>query len=362
MKLFKTTIFSSILLCSLFACESSDETTTPTPPDDENVESKLITADITSNFSHQVFVDFNTGTTTRSETNTWELAFNQEGVVQSNTGKKVALLMPTETDFEAINEESVSGLQYFYDDESADLTLTAWNRENFELNKPYILDLGINELAKALGFKKFIITENSASQAIIRFADLDGQNEQTTTIEKGEGFVYFSTINNKVAEVEPANWDIVLKPVTVRTGAPCFTMGDAAMPGINCDIMRLNTSVVINQNGNVKGVKSTKAEFADFEPTDEVDSPINKLTIEDSNFEEITADNVGNNEFTTKGDVIGKEWFHILQPHRDGVYKVYSHISFIVNDEEGNNYKLRFLAYTKDGQNGYPTFEYQLVK
>ncbi|MBB3701279.1 HmuY family protein [Flammeovirga yaeyamensis] len=358
MKLFNTTIFSSLLLLSLFSCNNDDDTNTTIP--DDNVDSKIITAELTGQLSHEVYVDLNTGETVTSEVNTWEVAFDQNGTIISNSGKKVALAMPVETDFDAINEESAQGLQLYYDDESADKTLTAWNKNGFELNTPYILDLGIDGLGKSLGFKKFIISENSSSQAVIKFADLNGENEQTTTVEKGSGFVYFSMIENKVNEVEPANWDIVLKPVTVRTGAPCFTMGDAAMPGINCDIMRLNASVIINQNGSVKGAKTSN--YPDLEPNDDPEHEINLLTIEDSNFEEITPSTVGDLEMTTQGNLIGKEWFHIQTPHRDGVYKVYSHITFVVNDEEGNNYKLRFLTYSKDGQNGYPTFEYQLIQ
>lgn len=359
MKFLQTTIFSSILLLSLFSCDKADESTTP--PDD-NIDGDIITAEITNQFTHQVFVDFNTGTTTRTEVNIWELAFNQSGVIVANTSKKVALAMPIETDFDEITEGSEKGLQFFYDDESADETLTAWNRGGFEIGKPYILSLGSDSFGKAIGYKKFIISENSASQAVIRFADLDGANEETTTIEKAAGYVYFSAIENKTIEVEPANWDIVLKPVTVRTGQPCFTMGDQAIPGVNCDIMRLNTSVILNQNGNVKGVKTTKEEFADLERGDDPKSEINNLGIEDSNFDEVTAASLSGLEFTSRGDVIGNEWFHILDPHREGVYKVYSHITFVVNDEEGNHYKVRFLTYTKDGQNGYPTFEYQIVK
>ncbi|OHX66665.1 HmuY family protein [Flammeovirga pacifica] len=358
MKLFNTTIFSSLLLLSLFSCNEADDSNT-IPPDD-NVDSKIITAELTGQLSNQVYVDLNTGETSTVEVNTWEIAFDQNGTIISNSGKKVALAMPLETDFDEINEESVQGLQLFYDDETADLTLTAWNKNNFELNTPYILDLGINGLGKVIGFKKFIISENSSSQVVIKFADLNGENEATTTIEKSAGFVYFSAVENKVNEVEPSKWDIVLKPVTVRTGAPCSALGPGAMPGINCDIMRLNASVIINQNGLVKGAKSSN--FPDLEANDDPEHEINKLTIEDSNFDEITASNVNDIEKTTQGNIIGKEWFHIQTPHRDGVYKVYSHITFVVNDEEGNNYKLRFLTYSKDGQNGYPTFEYQLIQ
>ncbi|NLR93344.1 HmuY family protein [Flammeovirga agarivorans] len=358
MKSLKQTFFIGMLVSSMFSCNQENDNTTT--PEDDDVERDIVTAELTNQLSNQVFVDLNAGTTTTVEVNAWELAFDQDGVIKSNTGKKVALAFPVESDFEAINEESATGLQYLYDDETGDLSSTAWNGNDFELNTPYILDLGINGLGKALGFKKFIISENSSSQAVLKYADLNGDNEQTVTVEKTAGFVYFSMIDNTINDIEPANWDLVVTPVTVRTGAPCFTMGDAAIPGVNCDIMRLSASVIINQNGNVTGAISSN--YPDLEPNDDPAEQINLLTIEDSNFEEVDANNVADHEFTTQGDVIGKEWFHIQKPHSSGVYKVYSHITFLVNDEEGNHYKLRFLTYSKDGQNGYPTFEYQLIK
>ena len=120
-------------------------------------------------------------------------------------------------------------------------------------------------------------------------------------------------------------------------------------------------SVVTNNHSGVLVAKDDP--FIDLEQNDDPESEKNKQTIESSNF-----DNLLISDFNTIGgaeaaDAIGRSWLQILQPHSNGIYKIYDFIPYIVQDQDKNYYKLRFLAYRggDNAENGFPTFEYELL-
>lgn len=347
-------------ICLLFSLAwtgcSKDEPATPV--DQVNLGSTL-TAAMGSNLAQQIYVDLSTGETTSVKVNTWELAFENNGnAIRTNSAKKVAAAVPTETDFSSVSSDA--GLVYSFDSEDGDLDKTALG--NLKINQPYIIDLGIDENGNTLGKKKFQITARNANGVSLEFADLDGGANTTRTLEWDEGnFTFYSLINDQKVAVEPADWDVALTAVSVRTGAPCFALGGGAMPGINCDIYRLAASAMTNSFDGVAVAKDDP--FHDLEQNDDPVSEKNKKTIEDSNF-----NNLKKSDFNALGssgaaDAIGRSWLQILQPHSNGVYKIYDFITYIVKDKDDNYYKIRFLAYKggDNAENGHPTFEYELL-
>lgn len=345
------------LLLSLLwtGCEKDDP---QDPIDDVNLGATL-TAAMGSNLAQQVYVDLSTGVATPVTVNTWELAFENNGTaIRTNSAKKVAVAVPAETDFAAVSSDD--GLTYSYDSEDGDLSKTAFG--SLSLNQPYIIDLGIDENANTLGKKKFQVTAQNTDGISFEFADLDGSNNITRTVSWSEGdFTFFSLINDEQVSVEPADWDMVLTAITVRTGAPCAALGGGAMPGINCDIYRLAATAMTNSYDGVAVAKDDP--YSDLEQNDDPASEKNQKTIDDGNFDTVVISDFNALGSSTAADAVGRSWLQILQPHSSGVYKIYDYITYIIKDRDDNYYKVRFLAYRggDNAENGYPTFEYELM-
>ena len=123
----------------------------------------------------------------------------------------------------------------------------------------------------------------------------------------------------------------------------------------------LAASAVTNHYGGVK--VATHDPYEGLEQNDDPDSEKNQKTITDSEYETLGLPDFTSLGSSDAGDAIGRSWLQILAPHSSGVYKVYDFITYIVNDQDGNYYKVRFLAYKggNNAENGNPTFEYELI-
>ncbi|EPR65371.1 hypothetical protein ADICYQ_5580 [Cyclobacterium qasimii M12-11B] len=315
-----------------------------------------LTASMGSDLSTQVYVNLSEALITDVPVNTWELAFENNGeAIRTNSAKKVAVTVPSEGSFDEVTSDQ--GLVYVYDAEDGDLSKTAL--AGWELNVPYILDLGIDQNGNTLGKKKLMITAHSSTGISIQYANLDGSGLITDTVVfDGGDFTFYSLISEQTVTVEPANWDFVLTGVSLRTGAPCAALGPGAVPGINCDVYRLSTTAMINHYNGVE--LAVDDPFADLEQNDDPTSEKNLKTIEDSNYELLTLNDYYSLGSSDAGDAIGRSWLNILTPHSSAIYKVYDFITYLVKDQDGNYYKVRFLAYKggDNAENGNPTFEY----
>ena len=350
------TLFLYLLSTLLFfGCDNDDDV----EPTDEIETGATLTAAMGSDLVDQVYIDLSEGVMTSVAVNTWELAFENNGsAIKTNSAKKVAIAIPATTDFDEVTSDD--DLVYSYDSSDGDLSATAL--DGWETNQPYVIDLGVDENGNALGIKKFIITATTSTTVSIQYAELDGSDAQSVDVElDGGDFTFYSLINSQTVEVEPANWDLVLTAVSVRTGAPCAAMGSSAVPGVNCDIYRLSASAITNTYQGVQvGVDNP---FSELEEDDDPEAEINQQSIDSSNFDELGISDYNTIGASSSADAIGRTWLQILEPHSSGVYKVYDFITYIVKDVDGNYYKLRFLAYKggDNAENGYPTFEYELL-
>ncbi len=343
------------LLVMLFIAGCSKDTVDPI----QDIKlGATLTANMGSDLSNQVYVDLSEGTLTTVSVNTWELAFENNGnAIRTNSAKKVAVATPAENYNDIISDD---GLEYVYDSDDGDLSKTAL--AGWEINQAYIVDLGVDANGNALGKKKVLITSSSTTSVRIQYADLDGSNETSKTITKGDGnFTFFSLIKNESVTAEPDAWDFVLSAVSVRTGAPCAALGKGAIPGINCDIYRLAASAMTN---NYDGIKVAKHDpFKDLEQNDDPASEKNQKEMEDGSYETMQLSDFNDLGASSSADALGRTWLQILAPHSSGVYEVYDFITYIVQDQDNNHYKVRFLAYKggNNAENGYPTFEYKLI-
>lgn len=356
MKLLQFLALSVFAVLLLTNCTEDD----PVPQGEEIELGATLTASMGSDLSKQVYVNLSEGTLTSVPVNTWEIAFENNGTaIKTNTAKKVAVANVEGLSFDEISSDA--GLVYTFDAEDGDLSNTAL--AGWEENVPFILDMGIDENGNTLGKKKVMITSHSSAGASIQFANLDGSDFVSTDLTFVEGdFTFYSLISQQSVSVEPENWDFVLTGVSVRTGAPCFALGGGAMPGINCDIYRLSAAALINHYGGVE--VAVDDPFAALELNDDPTSEKNLKTIEDSNYNSLTMNDFYSIGSSDAGNVIGRSWLHILTPHSSGVYKIYDFITYLVKDQDGNFYKVRFLAYKggENAENGNPTFEYELLE
>lgn len=351
----KIITLSLIALITSYSCDDNSGGNN----EDDILLGATITAEMGSSLANQVYVDLSEGKHTVVAVNQWEIAFEKNGsAIKTNTAKKVGVAIAEGTTFTDLSSDD--GLVYAYDSEDGDLSKTAL--AGWTTDQPYVIDLGVDENGNALGKKKFVITGSSTSGVSITFADLDGTSEVSKTVASGEGnFTFFSLMNDETVTIEPAEWDLVLTAVSVRTGAPCAVLGGGAMPGINCDIYRLSASALTNSYNSVEVAKDDPHE--DLDQTDDPDSEKNKQTIESSNYDTLTEANFFSIGASTDANIMGRTWLQILTPHSAGVYKVYDFITYLVEDTDDNIYKLRFLAYKggDNAENGNPTFEYMRI-
>lgn len=356
MKLLQSLVLAVFAILLLSNCTEDD----PIPQDDEIELGATLTASMGSDLSTQVYVNLSEGLLTTVPVNTWEIAFENNGTaIKTNTAKKVAVTNVEGQSFDEINTDG--GLVYAYDAEDGDFSNTAL--AGWEVNVPFILDMGIDQNGNTLGKKKVMITSHSSTSASLQYANLDGTDFISTDLTFGAGdFTFYSLISQQSVSVEPDNWDFVLTGVSVRTGAPCVALGGGAMPGINCDVYRLSAAALINHYGGVE--VSVDDPFASLELNDDPESEKNLKTIEESNYNSLGMSDFYSIGSSSAGDAIGRSWLHILTPHSSGVYKIYDFVTYLVKDQDDNFYKVRFLAYKggENAENGNPTFEYALLE
>ncbi|BDD07119.1 HmuY family protein [Aureibacter tunicatorum] len=345
-------ILSTAALSMLFlsACDKNEDDFTPIEP----VEG-LITATLKNDYSQQVFVDLSTGNTKEIDNAAWDIAFDPTGLhLRTNNTNNVSAAITDAPTLEDVTD--VEGLEFKYDNTNGDLDMTAIGE--WEVNTVYVFDFGRSMAGEHRGYKKLIIKELSGDHMDMEYADLDGANEKDVHLDlNSDATTYFSLMTGSSVDIEPKEWDLLITGSAVRTGAPCQAMGPAAMPGVNCDIYRLAATVLNNRASNTAIAIDNPS---GMEGNDDPDSKINNMTISDSNYDEITNVMSEGMSYSKDGDAIGRSWNHILTPHSDGKYKVYDFITYVLTDQEGKRYKLRFHT-IKNPNTGEiaPSFEYE---
>lgn len=319
-----------------------------------------IVADMGDPLSKAIYVDFNTGVTTSVDVSTWDLAFESNGSnVSINTAKKANILNTGSTDFASVTSTDASTYpnDYMFEQTNGDLSMSAmgdWtNGSGASKNEVYVLDMGTDASGSPLGFKKLVVLNNTTATSFeIKYADMDGSNEvtQTISLSSSHNFTYYSLSTGSTVSVEPekTKWDVVLTPISVKTGPPF------------APVYRLAASAQTNSYENV-GV-SVDDPWSSLPQDDDPASDRNTKDISSSNYDNITIANY--TSAITDADAIGRSWLQILQPHSAGVYKVYDFMTFILKDPAGQYFKIRFIAY-KDpntGSNGVPQIEYKQLQ
>jgi hypothetical protein len=297
-------------------------------------------------YSYQVYYDLSSTTSISSnEKDIYDLAFEsgEEGWhVLLNTATFMYAAGTGTTNFSAPID--TTGFNWGFDKSDGDLDSTAiGNYFSYDLtdstliytNEVYVLNRGYDINANLRGLKKVVIQMVSDSTYTIRYANIDGSDENTFTIEKEDhemaSLSYFSFNNGGTQiypEPLPADYDLLF---TQYTTLLYTDLGDP--------YPYLVTGVLVNRQ-RVWTVRDTTISF-----------------------DEITYETASTMDFTRQLDNIGYDW-KVLEGDVTGggtpVYLIVEGLHYIIRDTEGFLYKLRFVSfYNSDGVKGYPNFEYQ---
>jgi hypothetical protein len=164
------------------------------------------------------------------------------------------------------------------------------------------------------------------------YQDLNTGNSDTVTISKLDSvnYVYYSFAGKTQLNLEPdkSRYDIVFGPYY-----------DLATE-FGVTIPYLVRGVLLN-------VSQTKASVDSSEM-----------------YSQINSGSLGIINLLHQRDIIGYRWkeVNVNVSGGTGAYTIKSNYSYIIQTFGGNSFKMHFLGYTLDGNNGYPQFEYQPLK
>lgn len=294
-------------------------------------------------YNSQAYFNLETNeTTAMNDKMAWDLGFEASDTgwhIILNAAKRMQVA-GLAIDFENITSQSaVESDQWLWDKSDGNLDSTGvGNWIDFSADIPipirtYVVDRGFDEFGNRVGYQKFQMLSFDGSQYQIRFAEMNGDNENTVWVEKDHSvnFVAFSFNNGGESMIlEPAknNWHLLLSQYT---GITYDLLGDPYPYFVQ--------GVLINRHNGVRAMVDTSLLFNEFD-----------------------YDLVQTYEYSSSMDTIGHLWkdVYVDMETLESLYICDTTRNHIIKTAEGTYYKLRFLDfYNGDGLKGYTSFEYQ---
>lgn len=355
--------FLTLIICiAVFNFISCSDNNLPSEPIKIVKEGASISPELGGpNEQNQVYVDLSTNTTTSIKRDSWDLGFysGDDFRVTINGAIAMATAQLSTANIDAITsvDEEVKDLQakavvgsagsnIYVDSPDGNIKETAMNEVsiNDSENKVYLVNLGFNVgtdvpatgsidiSGDPRGWKKVRVLRRG-DKYVLQYADLDATTHVEKVIPKKNGFnfTFFSFDKEAVVDVEPekTDWDLN------------FTVSNK----------------VLDFGGGVLGAYS----FSDF-VTSNTKSNVGIYMINTDEEKELSYDafNLSNvveaNFVYNDQNIIGSSWRNVFSK------KVKSNLFYIVNDTDGNIYKLQFLALLNEaGERGSPEFVYSLL-
>jgi len=358
------TKLSTLILCIsaliLSSCSSAD---TPSEPIQIVIEGASVSPEVGGpNQQNQVYVDLSSNTATAIQRDSWDLGFysGPEFRVAINGSIYMATAELSETDIDAVSSTSteVQDLQplvavgtyqaeniIYVDGPDGAITNTAIAEISTTDadNKVYLVNLGntvgtetpatgsVSISGDSRGWKKIRVLKNGDNY-VLQYADLDATTHQEITISKNSNynFTCFSFNTESIVSVEPekTNWDLNFTVFTNEiAGFGSYGYSDFVVNNVkaNAQVYMVDTDV-------------DAFTYADFTLTDVI-----------------------NANFTNDQRSIGSSWRN--GGSQSSLPSLKDNVFYVVNDTDGNLYKLKFLALTNaDGERGYPEFVYSLLQ
>lgn len=316
------TISPIVIILFFSACEKSEIPIKSFDRGDLTVTS----VDMNTDYRYQIFFKLNTNNIVKTLLKTeWDIAFDcsSEYHIFLNSSKSMFISKTNKKNFLMVNDTSGFGQNKKWDQSSGNLDSTGFG--NIAIDSfIYIIDRGYNELGSHLGFKKLQLISIDDDEYKIRYANLNGMNEEVRSIKKNSDYntIGFSFETNTNIEIEPQknDYDLIFTQYT-------HTFYEPYQP-------YLVTGVLGNRNKVRVAIEKIKK------------------------FDNISITDTSSYTFNYNLDKIGYDWksFNL----NTNTYTVNSEITYIIKDTEGFYYKLHFIDfYNNEGKRGCPKFEYQ---
>lgn len=303
-------------------------------------------------FPNSVFINLSKGEQLPVSRKKWDLAFSTgtdfKVLINGTTG---ALAYPTGIfDMNAVGELQAEALR-----SSGRLEMSFTNMESILFvdlpsdplsapvmgsvstsaasNQVYILNRGSFGLDPRPWKKIRVLIQDG--KYLLQHADITSTTFSTMEVSKNKdfNFVYVS-LEEGVVQVEPKkeDWDFMWSAGTSTTPFPQAVNGTLAYP--------FQDLVFHNVYGKVGAVQIMESDIA---------------------YENFTENNLTGLEFIQNNRlIIGSNWRGGGGPNVSPTIR--NDRYYIIRDSRGNIYKVRFVALTRDGERGRPSFEFALIK
>ena len=291
---------------------------------------QFIQAELGADYVNQHFYNLETQENTIVDSESWDLAFTAYGFQDAGVsineaaglqGTALELYVAESTDFDediliANLEEVIYNGDQSWDTGAFnnlgdpmnpfDYGWGAYNPGTMSVdgNKVFIVKL------RDGSYKKFMIESLVVSTYNLRYADLDGSNEQTASFDKmmfpNDDVIFFSFESNGIVSLVNHNWDLLFTRYASPVADTDGTLVDYIISGVLL----------------APGVEA--AELRDIDPT----------TADIADYEDA---------FTSQMDLIGYDWkeFDMIE----FVWKVFEDLSYFVKTKSGDTYQLVFIDF-----------------
>lgn len=328
------TIFILVVTISLLmtSCFREDE---PLPPYVSPPGVHTTSANMGPLYGKQLFYDLETDSFIRIiDRDSWDLAFSAEDnqhAIFLNSSKFMRVVNTGSTNFS--QTFSSAGWEWRIDNSGGWPDSTAigeWGNVN-QLNVVsnqyvYLIDRGYTANGNVIGYKKLQVIELTNQTYKVRFANLDGSQEQTISLNKDAAYNFlFLSFTQGIVEIEPpkAEWDLLFSQYATPV---------------------LQESTGIYEDYSVNGILLNPY-------------LVTATRCFDKPFSELQYSDIGLYSFSKKRDIIGYDWkvfdFDL------STYIIVSNNCYMIKNVDGDYYKLRVISFTDNqGVKGYTTFEF----
>jgi len=341
-----------LFFLGIIACDPN-ETIAPIPPSDGDLIEPNVGGPDQPN---QVFIDLSKNTSTTVSRDNWDFGFANDGnfrVIINYSAYMVArptdqtdLAMVTSNlvtpEYKAVTVVAPEGSIDWIDNPNGNITETAIASVSStdSENLVYVINRGQLESGAELterGFIKIKVTR-SGDDYVITYGEIDATTFNSVTVPKNAGYNFtFLSLDNGIVNIEPEKslWDIGF----TTTSNYFFDHTN------NVTVPYRFKDIVLTNKGNVKVSSVAVTDVVNYA----------EYTLTDAAALDMQDDRLGigstwrNFEFATYSYVVNPEIFYIIE------------------DTDGNTYKLAFtrmncISVECAGDRGYPEFTYELLK